>query len=84
MKIELGDNVKHIYTGVNGVAVSRTTYLSGCDRIAIQPKVKKDGTLPDSYSFDEPEIDVIEKKRVKKPKGKTGGWQPLVKHYLKD
>ena len=83
MNIELGDVVKHKYSGVVGTAVCRSTYLSGCDRITIQPKVKKDGSLGDSYSFDEPEIEVVKKLKVKKPKGKTGGWQPSVKHYLK-
>jgi hypothetical protein len=82
-KINLGDEVKHKYSGVKGIAVSRTTYLSGCDRISIQPKVKKDGSLGDAYSFDEPEIEIIKAKKVRKPQGKTGGWQPTVKHYLK-
>jgi hypothetical protein len=82
-KIELGSEVKHKYTGVKGIAISRTTYLSGCDRISIQPKVKKDGSLGEAYSFDEPEIEVIKKVKVKKPKGKTGGWKPEIKHYLK-
>ena len=83
-KINLGDVVRHKYSGVKGTAVSRTTYLSGCDRITIQPMVKKDGSLGDSYSFDEPEIEVVKAKKAIQPKGKTGGWQPEVKHYLKD
>ena len=82
-KIQLGDIVRHKYSGVKGTAVMRATYLSGCDRISIQPKFKKDGSLGDSYAFDEPEIEVVSRKKVKLPKGKTGGWQPEVKHYLK-
>jgi hypothetical protein len=84
MTIKLGDEVKHKYSGVRGIAVSRTNYLSGCNRITIQPKVKKDGSLGEAYSFDEPEIEIIKSKKVKPPKGKTGGWQPEVKHYLKN
>lgn len=83
MMIELGDEVKHKHTGVRGIAVSRTTYISGCDRIAIQPKVKKDGTLPDPCSVDEPEIEIIKRKKVKNGNKNTGGWKPEVKHYLK-
>lgn len=83
MLVELGDEVRHKYSGVKGTAVCRSSYLSGCDRITIQPKAKKDGSLGDSYSFDEPEIEVVRKVKVDKPKGKTGGWQPEAKHYLK-
>jgi len=84
MKIELGDKVKHRYSGFEGTATARTHYISGCDRINISPKVKKDGTLGDTLSFDEPEVDIVKKNKIKKPKVKTGGWQPNVKHYLKD
>jgi len=83
MSIELGDEVRHKYSGFKGIATSRTSYLSGCDRVTITPKVKKDGTLGESCNFDEPELEVIRKGNIKKPKGKTGGWQPEAKHYLK-
>ena len=82
-QIELGDEVRHKYTGFRGTATSRTHYLSGCDRVTISPKVGKDGKLGDACSFDEPEIEIIKKGKVSKPKGKTGGWQPEAKHHLK-
>ena len=83
-KIELGDEVKHKYTGFKGIATATTTYISGCNRITITPKVKKDGTLGEAMTFDEPEIEVTKKGSVTKIKGeKTGGWQPTAKHYLK-
>jgi len=84
-KIKLGDEVKHTVTGVKGIAIARTNYLSGCDRITIQPKVKKDGTLGDSYSFDEPEIEIVKSRKVKSSRN-TGGWKPELKPksvYLK-
>lgn len=81
-KIELGDEVIHKHTGFKGVAVSRTTYLSGCDRITIQPKVRKDGSFLDSLSFDEPEIKITKSKNIKITTEKTGGWQPSSRHYL--
>jgi len=77
-KINLGDEVKHSITGVKGIATARTHYLSGCDRITVQPKVKKDGTLPDALMFDEPEIEIIKAKKPKVKKAKTGGWKPMV------
>ena len=81
--IELGDEVRHKHSGFKGIATSRTTYLSGCDRVNVTPKVKKDGIMCDTVSFDEPELEVTKKMKVTKPEGKTGGWQPEVKHYLK-
>lgn len=82
-KLELGDEVRHIHTGFKGVATSRATYLSGCDRVTISPKVGKDGKLGDACSFDEPEIEVLKAKKVKRRSVNTGGWQPKVSHYLK-
>lgn len=80
--IELGDEVKHTITGFKGVATSSTEFISGCRRVTITPKVKKDGTLGDSMTFDEPEIEITKQKKVKR-NNKTGGWKPEVRHYLK-
>lgn len=84
-KIELGDEVRHKYSGFKGIAVCRSTYLSGCDRITIMPKTGKDGKLGDNCSFDEPEIEIIKKGKAPKIKegAKTGGFQPEYKHCLK-
>lgn len=59
-KISLGDRVKDKVSGFQGVAVARHTYLAGCDRISIQPPVDKDGKLPDSMTFDEPHLELVE------------------------
>ncbi len=81
-KIELGDEIRHIHSGFKGYASCISDYLSGCRRIHITPKVKKDGTLGESMAFDEPEIEVTKKKKVAR-KTNTGGWQSPVKHFLK-
>jgi len=84
-KIQLGDEVKHPITGVKGIAVSATDYISGCRRINIQQKVQKDGTLPDGLSFDEPELEIVHKfRKQKKKKSKTGGWKPNVSREQKN
>jgi hypothetical protein len=81
-QINLGDEVRHKYTGFVGTATAATEYLSGCRRIAITPKVGKDGKLGDTCSFDEPEIEVTKKMRVERVTS-TGGFKPEAKHYLK-
>lgn len=82
-KIQLGDEVKHPITGVKGIVVSITEYVSGCKRMSVQQKVKKDGTLPDGLSFDEPELEVTKAKKLKR-KTKTGGWKPNVSREQKN
>jgi len=58
--IKLGDKVKDSVSGFEGIAVSRHSYLQGCDRISIQPPIDKDGKLPDSATFDEGQVAIIE------------------------
>ena len=81
-RIELGDEVRHKITGFKGVAVVRANYISGCNRITIQPKVNKNGEVPEEKSFDEPEIEIIKRKKVKRH-NENGGWKPAIRHYLK-
>lgn len=78
--VELGDKVKDIVTGYTGIAIARTQWLQGCDRITIQASAKSDGSVPDSLSVDEPQIAII-KRGVAKPKAKrtTGGPMPVIK-----
>jgi len=74
--VELGDLVKDSVSGFKGVAVSRHSYLQGCDRISVQPLVKKDGTHIESIAFDEPQLIVLKKKQAKRQKGDPGGPMP--------
>lgn len=63
--IELGDRVKDAVTGLSGIAIARTTWLHGCDRIAVQPeKLGKDGKVQDNATFDEPQLILVKKKVI--------------------
>lgn len=62
--INLGDKVKDVVSGFVGIAVSRHSYLNGCARIGVQPEVDKDGKLPEYETFDEPQLQVIEKSKI--------------------
>lgn len=57
-EILLGQEVKDQVTGFKGIVVSATIFLQGCRRIQVQPKVNKEGTIPESASFDEPDLEV--------------------------
>lgn len=65
MMIELGQEVKDKVTGFKGIASGRCVYLSGCAHVSIQPKVGKDGKLPEAKWFDEPMIELVSKKKKK-------------------
>lgn len=70
--IELGQKVKDTVSGFIGIAVARHIYFQGCERITVQPSVDKDGKLPDTATFDEPDLIAIEEKKLK-GKNDTGG-----------
>ncbi len=67
MSINLGDRVKDCVTGVEGIAVGRTIWITGCNQIIVQPGVFKDGKLSDSLYFDETRLEVIEAGATKVP-----------------
>lgn len=58
--MKLGAKCKDKVSGFVGVAVARHTYLNGCDRITIQPKIDKSGQLPEPQTFDEPQLEILE------------------------
>jgi len=40
--IELGLEVRDVVSGFNGVAVAKHSYLNGCYRVTVQPKIDKE------------------------------------------
>ena len=77
--INLGDKVKDSVTGFIGIAVGRTTWLHGCDRITVQPEgLNKEGKLFENQNFDEPQLEVVKPKKVKEGNHKTGGYDIRV------
>ena len=82
MAIQLGDKVKDPITGITGIAVARTILLHGCARIAIQPHgVDKDGKPFDTFSADEPQLEIVAPKKIKKGSNDMGG--PRMEVYQK-
>ncbi len=80
--IELGDKVKDLVTGFCGIAVARTEWLYGCNRITIQPDVlDKEGEIYDGIAFDEPQLIILQKQVVEREQpvddpGLPGGPKP--------
>ena len=78
--VNLGDKVKDPVSGLIGIAIARTIWLQGCDRISVQPiGIDKDKKPYETTVVDEPQLLVITKKKIKKAKvskKKTGGPLP--------
>ena len=72
----LGDEVVDIVSGFKGIIFGKTDFLNGCTRVGVQPKVGKDGKLPESQWFDEPQCRVIKKSSVNRGPQNTGG--PMI------
>lgn len=78
--VKVGDKVKDKITGFTGIAIAKTEWLYGCMRVVVQSeKIGKDDKLVD-FTFDEPQLEVIKPKKVKKENNDTGGpvKNPLV------
>ena len=56
----LGALVKDPITGFQGVAVAYTVYLTGCNRVMVQPPIDKDGKIPDAMMIDEETLHILE------------------------
>jgi hypothetical protein len=72
MTIELGSLVKDRWTGFQGIATGRGTYITGCATILVQPPVKEDGTWQESHWIDEPRLEVVGASRLEAPPSGTG------------
>jgi len=73
-RITLGDKVKDLVSGFTGIATARHTYLNRCDRVTVQPAyISKEGKLPGSCTFDEPQLKVLKAKVVAQGSKLTGG-----------
>jgi hypothetical protein len=71
--VMLGDKVRDKITDFKGIAVVRSEYLSGGDRIQVQGKLDKDGKIPEDQSFDEPQLEILVSAKAggKKEESKT-------------
>ena len=68
-EITLGDKVKCKISGFTGIAISRRTYLHGCNRINVQPRVSKSGAMSNPVLFFEADLEVVDETKSRKSVG---------------
>jgi hypothetical protein len=73
VSVSLGDKARDSVTGFQGICVARTQWLNGCVRCTLQGETDKDGKVPDSVTFDEPQLVVLVSRQVKCGPTDTGG-----------
>ena len=58
--MRLGDRVRDIITGFEGIVVAETNWLYGCRRLTVQPEaIDKDGDVVKTGTFDEPQLTLV-------------------------
>lgn len=62
--IRLGDKVRDRISGMEGIVVGYSTWLFGCERVALQPKDIKDGRPVDLVHIDAAQCELIERDAV--------------------
>jgi hypothetical protein len=62
-KFELGQTVKDVLSGFEGLITGRADYLTGCNQYSVSPPLK-DGAWVDGRWFDESRLKLINKKKV--------------------
>lgn len=73
-RIELGDRVRDVLTGIEGFVFGITSYVTGCDHIGIKRTgTKPDGGSHDMHWVDEPTAEVLEKAALKLPGDTSNG-----------
>jgi len=74
--IKLGDMVRDLYSGFEGIAYGITDYLTGCRQVCVVPTtLDKDGKIRDSHWFDVDRLEILPKAKIKSPVTRPGGPQ---------
>ena len=78
-QFELGVECRSKISGFKGIITSRSQHLNGCDRYWIQPKVDKEGKLPDGMWFDDGEVVIVECEKIDRKNSDRGGFPSKIK-----
>ena len=72
----IGKVVRDKVTGYQGIVTGRTTWLNGCARVIVQSQKLHEGKPVDSQWFDQPQVEIVDVKGLKRQSVKTGGPKP--------
>ena len=78
-RIKLGSEVKSNISDFKGIVTCAASHLNGCDRYFVNPKIGKDGKLPDGYWFDDGELIVLKAPVLERKNIQNGGFPSQLK-----
>ncbi|HEX7111391.1 MAG TPA: hypothetical protein VF216_03030 [Mizugakiibacter sp.] len=70
--VELGNEVKDVVTGFEGIATAKVEYLNGCVQFCVTPQVGADNKMPDGVYIDHQRLAYIGQGCARK-RSDTGG-----------
>lgn len=71
--VKLGDKVRDIVSGYEGIVIGVTHYLHGCTVCGVKSQGLHDGKPVSTQWFDMPQLKTVKKKAVKQGTRITGG-----------
>ncbi|MDR1347825.1 MAG: hypothetical protein LBJ63_05255 [Prevotellaceae bacterium] len=74
-EIKLGQKVRDMVTGFEGIAIARIEYLNGCIQYCVKPQSQK-GEMPESEYIDHQQLEVVGDGVDIIPTGEPGGFMP--------
>lgn len=60
-RVQLGDRVRDVASGFEGIATQRIIHMHGCDHVAVCPPAKDKREFPETVSFDEQRLEILER-----------------------
>lgn len=72
-KVVNGSKVTCKITGFTGVVTGIVTYITGCSQCLVQPRMKEDGSIPESIWIDIQRLDVVSDDIIKLNNSVTPG-----------
>ena len=77
--VEIGDKVRDPISGLIGIVVSLTEFLTGCKRCSVQREgLTKDGKPYETCHFDCPQLEIISKKKIPQKPTRKGGPREVI------
>ena len=73
MEIRLGQKVRDLVTGLEGIVTGRCEYLNGCVQYHLKPTLDKDGKTVDGDWIDITQLEVVGQGLVRE---ESGAWIP--------
>lgn len=58
-KFNVGDEVRDLVTGLEGIVTGREDCITGCSRMSVQPKVTDGKTMPSGYFIDQDRLELL-------------------------